>query len=637
MNQLFALLVGINRYLSSSVPGLNAPGNDVAALATLLWSQYGVPETNICRLLDAQATRKGIHTAFCEHLIAGSQAGDAVLFYYSGHGSQAPTVDPTVEPDRLDETIVPHDSRTAGIYDIRDKELGAWVAELGRRGVTNVTVILDKCHAGSGWRAADPGEAIPHTVPKDDRKPQPPLRGLDGTPLSNPTLWQPHPEHVFIAACLDIEKSYECYFASSPDGQAGAWFSVLTYYLLRALREPGPAPSYTALFNRIVSQVTARMSGQHPQIEGRSERQLFDKVVLPCQPALVVTRVLGDQLTLSGGILHGLSTGILLNLYSPDRPDAPIGTAVARHISIDEATAQLQAGADTTRLAVGVKARVVGGDYGVRRRSVAVEGRGELAEAIRQALSGEQPYLSLVVPEIGSEFRVVANGQQVRICGANRDDVLVPVVSGPDSPQEVRRCLWHMVRYRNALQMENPASALNSRVTLRLRDKRGPLSADAGGGYQLRSGDEIWMEVENQSQRSLYLTLLDFNPCYGITRLYPYPRQMHETFLPHLPPFMIGWGNIAKPLPIWLPKGRQQGDDYLKLFVTTTPVNYLDVLEQNDLEQAPRSPKSVGFRTTGALARLVTEVVTGKPPKVGIRAVDDWTALQVRCTVTALR
>jgi hypothetical protein len=128
-----------------------------------------------------------------------------------------------------------------GVCDIRDKELSAWLADLGRRRVTNVTVVLDKCHAGPGWRAADQGEAIPHAVPKDCRMPQPRLRNWEGALLISPALWQPHPDHVFIAACLDAEQSYECYFPSSPDGQMGAWFSVLTYYLLRALREPGPA------------------------------------------------------------------------------------------------------------------------------------------------------------------------------------------------------------------------------------------------------------------------------------------------------------------------------------------------------------------------------------------------------------
>jgi len=60
---------------------------------------------------------------------------------FSGHGSQAPTVEPAVEPDQLDETVVPHDGCMPGIYPVRDKEMGTWVAEVGRRGVTNVTVV----------------------------------------------------------------------------------------------------------------------------------------------------------------------------------------------------------------------------------------------------------------------------------------------------------------------------------------------------------------------------------------------------------------------------------------------------------------------------------------------------------------
>ncbi|MEQ9552679.1 MAG: caspase family protein [Coleofasciculus sp. G3-WIS-01] len=70
---------------------------------------------HIRKLLNQEATRQAIIEGFQQHLCqAGSE--DIVLFYYSGHGSQAKT--PTefwhLEPDRLEETLVCYDSRAEG-------------------------------------------------------------------------------------------------------------------------------------------------------------------------------------------------------------------------------------------------------------------------------------------------------------------------------------------------------------------------------------------------------------------------------------------------------------------------------------------------------------------------------------------
>ncbi len=77
-----------------------------------------------------------------------------------------------VEPDGYNETIVPYDSRTQGIYDIPDKVLTSLLARLATTKGTNITVILDSCHSGSGTRKIElPGAACVRQIPADERIP----------------------------------------------------------------------------------------------------------------------------------------------------------------------------------------------------------------------------------------------------------------------------------------------------------------------------------------------------------------------------------------------------------------------------------------------------------------------------------
>ncbi len=92
-----ALLVGINRYsplnthnIDSNSPYLDLQGclTDVELQRELLIERYGFQATDILTLTDAQATRENIENAFIEHLVNQAQAGDGVVFHFSGYGSR---------------------------------------------------------------------------------------------------------------------------------------------------------------------------------------------------------------------------------------------------------------------------------------------------------------------------------------------------------------------------------------------------------------------------------------------------------------------------------------------------------------------------------------------------------------------
>src|SRR5262245_29554861 len=120
-----ALLVGINNYRHSNViPSLSGSVNDVEDMKTLLIGKFNFSPENILVLTDEKATHAGIISAIETHLINKAQAGDIVVFHYSGHGSQMKDV--TGEsPSGVDETLVPYDSRDPDnkVFDISGGEL----------------------------------------------------------------------------------------------------------------------------------------------------------------------------------------------------------------------------------------------------------------------------------------------------------------------------------------------------------------------------------------------------------------------------------------------------------------------------------------------------------------------------------
>ncbi|MBL1209226.1 caspase family protein [Geminocystis sp. GBBB08] len=81
-----ALLVGINQYSTNN----NFRGciTEVELQKELLIHRFGFSPDYILTLLDDQATRENILTAFEEHLIKQGENNDVVIFHFSGYGRQ---------------------------------------------------------------------------------------------------------------------------------------------------------------------------------------------------------------------------------------------------------------------------------------------------------------------------------------------------------------------------------------------------------------------------------------------------------------------------------------------------------------------------------------------------------------------
>lgn len=144
-----ALVIGIGTY--ASLPEkmfLEGPKNDVPLIEKLLKEKHGYAPDSIRVLRDQDASRAAILSSIDEWLINGTQPGDRVYFYFSGHGLQVKDQNGD-EEDGLDEALSTYDI-VAGDGDwtnvILDDEIDAMLAKLKDRAVS---IVIDACHSGT--------------------------------------------------------------------------------------------------------------------------------------------------------------------------------------------------------------------------------------------------------------------------------------------------------------------------------------------------------------------------------------------------------------------------------------------------------------------------------------------------------
>lgn len=121
--------------------------NDIRNINSILQQHFRYDAGNIRVLTEETAippTRGNIE-ANVQWLVGGSQPGDTLLFYYSGHGAQVKDTSGE-EADGMDEIIIPLDVDSAGC--ITDDWLYARLAAAVPEGVT-LFGFADCCHSGT--------------------------------------------------------------------------------------------------------------------------------------------------------------------------------------------------------------------------------------------------------------------------------------------------------------------------------------------------------------------------------------------------------------------------------------------------------------------------------------------------------
>jgi hypothetical protein len=486
-----ALLVG------AQTDRLTGPNGDVRTMAAAL-KRHGFTDVRVH--IDDDASRDRIIAGY-ERLIADTAAGDAVLFYYAGHGSYViPAGGERVEvATNSRQFIVPTDYVEPFGDDFRGitaVELSVLLERLTRR-TENAIVVLDCCYSAMMSRTL--GTQVPRQLNGPtvlDLEAHLRRRFRDDVPIDR-TDPLGNQKAVRLVACGAREVAYEQRPWGSPEA-----YGLFTAALVRALDESAGVPvSWSSLTERIRRLVQEQEPHQRPEVEGRSERRLFETEPDRSAGSLPVVRV-GDRVLLRGAALLGVQRGDRFAIKGPggttadleiDRCDPEGASGLLPGVDLPAGTQAVRTYAVAPRIAVQVPADL---DEAV-----------ETCTFARPVSAPEEaPFLVTQSDDGGFLLR----------------DRFGPLMRcGPDGRRDLVESIERVARatvLREVREESELASGARVEVVWGLVDEgvRDPLPLS---GARLSVGDSIFIEVRNRSGGDLWVSVLDIGVSYGITHI----------------------------------------------------------------------------------------------------------------------
>ena len=266
-------------------------------------------------LKDAEATREGIVQAIRTELVDNSKPGDHVVFHYSGHGQQI-FDESGDESDGADEALVAYGApiEDTGGYDysqhLSDDELGELLAEV-RAAVYpggSVSVFIDSCHSGTITRGGVSELAVrggPYRIGVQPGPAAPDERMFD----------EVGPGELAPMVVITASQSHQVATETYDERQRPV--GLLSYSLADALVQPRPEPTWGAVYERVELTMARIDAGQPPTFQGAGDSRLFDGSSLSIAPYFQVQETVDGGTWISGGRVHGLAEGAMVELHAP--------------------------------------------------------------------------------------------------------------------------------------------------------------------------------------------------------------------------------------------------------------------------------------------------------------------------------
>ena len=663
---LFALLIGIDRYSQiplpdgSYYPHLSGCVRDITHVEQMLRSRLNLTDGQITKLIsanlnDGQPEKAAAPLPTYENLVkafkdvtARAQPGDQIYIHYSGHGGRSATMFEEVKGENgLDESLVPCDIGENGVCYLRDIEMAYLLKAMSDKDLL-VTLVLDSCHSGGATRGN--GGAFPRGITSiDTRKPPAQSSVADKETLiksfrempsdatrnvnSSASGWRlPTPKNcVIIAACRANELANEYAF----DGKERN--GALTYWMLDALKQIGGGYTYKMLYNRVVAKVHAKFVDQTPQIEGDGNREIFggDRLATTAAVNVIKVDLPNKRVQLNTGQAQGIGKGAQFAVYPANATDFADLTQRLGVVELEDAgatetwarivegdkTAGIREGSQAVLLGVGIRLRgrvrlayqenvfdeAAQNSALEKLRAVITQNEGETTAAekwIRLAADGEETDFQVAV-NIHGEYEIWdANGRTL----PNLRPALK--VDETNAAEKNGQRLVHLTKYRNARLIDNtdPTSPLARKIVAELGKLTDPddektFQPFGMSARSLSVGEAACLRVTNFSAKPVNLAIMDFQPDWGIAKVYPSADAGQDYEL-------LGSGEdnaLFFKFSAALPDNYREGTDILKIFATVEGTSF-HWLEMPALDQPPSDPPENGVvRSAGdALEQLMS-------------------------------
>jgi metacaspase-1 len=329
--EIRAVIVGVSDYLTLDAD-LKGPSNDARLMAETLLARGIAPGEITILTSDPTGLPTGAATApptraailgALDAATSSSAAGDTVVFYFSGHGAQAPDLSGD-EGGGYDELLLPADAAgwkgAIGAVEnaLVDDDLLAWAQVTLSKGI-KVVALIDACHSATGFRALG-GQGVPKVIDDaqlgipDDIAP---VAGTPAAPLSG--------DFVFLYSSQSDQRSFEY---PMPDG---TWHGEFTLRLAQTLRTADGA-SWAQALSATTEAMVQGPARQMPDGEG----SLLSAPVFGTGPAS--DRFPLKDGKLAAGLLDGLAEGTELALYASPAGGDPLAGVTLTKVTVREAT-----------------------------------------------------------------------------------------------------------------------------------------------------------------------------------------------------------------------------------------------------------------------------------------------------------
>ena len=340
-----AVLIGASTY--KNLPpdkSLRAPANDVRRMKAALIA-LGVRADDIATYADGVEGSKADPTAsviaeVLDALPGRIGAGDNIVIYLSGHGTQIPD-DNGDEDDGFDEAFLPVDAVPpppgAVRFDmtnvIRDDRIGELIDALRAKGA-HVWLVVDSCHSGTISRAVNEEQRAKEISATDF-----------GLPVGTPATQAPGQKTLAdMKAGKATGGSFVAFYASQSDEisleialprgappERQSWVSAFTDAMIGAL-ERGRVATYRDLLDETARAMRAQIPPRTRQTPGH-DGDALDRPLLGGATAERRAGFAVENNRIAGGLIAGLEAGTVVALF-----DRTGGEALA-HAQVTQADA----------------------------------------------------------------------------------------------------------------------------------------------------------------------------------------------------------------------------------------------------------------------------------------------------------
>lgn len=596
-----ALLIGINEYQDPSVPDLSGSLTDIEAMSSVLIRRFGFSAGSVAILTDRYATRDGILRNF-ERLIDAAGPNTAVVVYFSGHGSAVKDMDGD-EKDGWDDTLVPYDSGRGRVEnrDITDDELNIFLSRLSRK-TKKITLIID---AATGGATATRGFGQVKAAPADYRE----RRADDRMSYRGRGLEIDLRDVIIVSAGASGSLVVEGSFGDPEDPVTGGVFS---YYLTRRLWESGADSRWQDVFEQISADMLTRGSPR-PIFEGDIQELVFDSPSDTRRGYFMVNPRKRDVLV-DGGMLHGLSTGSMLELFPPDTVDftgSPVGTVRLSSVDVTTSIGEIVDGT------VDGRARAVLSSVRYEKSKIRVRldlsKASELAEELRERLEASD-----LIELVDGQYDLLVRESQGELHVEGPSATQWRSVINPDSHDAaVAAILKHVDRraqWLSLLELANPSAVFRVGIDLQFEGK----SIRGGRGPAwVRDGENYLIRVTNTHFEPVYPVILALSAYDQAQVLHPRqgapgPLAPEESFEMELTAFLEPELVVA--------------EDVIKVIVSTEPIGrvYLGLDAVRAVTPQDSFAQLLDYRTRGSLGETSVDPRTWATDSLQVRVARGW-------------